>query len=782
MKLKCVCYIITIVLFLGLCNDCLFAIDTVGCLLRPYGFYSPNLVKVRWNADILEYEINQPFRIRIEFNSVRFTGSQGVMSVGAMIQNVSHIFTDDSCHISSRPPGVGLYFSSFHKDLQDGVEFTADPDEFPKFGRIFENIDGLGHIGNNIYTREPIGNPSPSNVIQIQWIVTKGNTVIDPSMNLTKNMSCEWESLTGTFVEWIFEVVINGAKYEPAHYYLPITHAEYIDPRAPVILHQEYFGACDEKLNEHKGTVKYYDLKASDGASWFYMDRWRLMWAIDDQCGNTDLRYGWYQDGKYLVSRVGHEDDIEKCKRAVGELFYLPGPHDVSIVISEPNGGEMIKGGGVKNITWETTGDGIDHVHLEYSTDSGASYEDIDVNTPDDGLYQWTIPEKDSSAVRIKAIAEDASNAELAHDESDADFIIDTTPPETIAALDGAKGENGWYKSNVEVTLSATDNLSGVEQTKYRINEGAWEIYSSPFTVTGTAVHYYSEDRVGNIEAEKENEIKIDKTKPSTPQIVDDGDYTSSITQLHAQLIASNDGESGIVGYQCAIGMQADGSDLDHWTDVGMDTEVTLTDLALTDGEIYYIGVKAKNGAGLSSEIGITDGITVKVELNIHLHSGWNLISICLDTASNNLFTFLAPVEGPCKSVWSYDSNPGWKRYIYDGDNPDNNLLTIVPGSGYYIEMTGEATLPISGDWIADADIPLFTGWNLVGWSSETEKHRVSALQSIMAVLDCIYAYDSESRKWSKYVVNGPETLNDLTILKPGKGYWIKVKADCVWK
>ena len=52
----------------------------------------------------------------------------------------------------------------------------------------------------------------------------------------------------------------------------------------------------------------------------------------------------------------------------------------------------------------------------------------------------------------------------------------DTTPPITTHTLDPPEpdGLNGWYVSNVNVTLTATDDMSGVNVTYYRINGGEW--------------------------------------------------------------------------------------------------------------------------------------------------------------------------------------------------------------------------------------------------------------------------------------------------------------------
>ena len=98
-------------------------------------------------------------------------------------------------------------------------------------------------------------------------------------------------------------------------------------------------------------------------------------------------------------------------------------------------------------------------------------------------------------------------------------YELNNEPPVTTISFDPPEpnGCNGWYVSNVTVTLNATDN-SGVLETYYRINGGDWEIYYSPFVISKEGddilIEYYSVDIHGNEEDVKSATISIDKTPP----------------------------------------------------------------------------------------------------------------------------------------------------------------------------------------------------------------------------------------------------------------------------
>ncbi|MBF8191298.1 ThuA domain-containing protein [Nonomuraea sp. K274] len=96
----------------------------------------------------------------------------------------------------------------------------------------------------------------------------------------------------------------------------------------------------------------------------------------------------------------------------------------------------------------------------------------------------------------------------------------DETPPVTTVKVADPGGEDGWYSTGpVEVTLTATDGGSGVAATEYRLDEGAWTIYTEPVLVSGDGsrkLEYRSRDGAGNVEEPGSRTLKIDTLAPQT--------------------------------------------------------------------------------------------------------------------------------------------------------------------------------------------------------------------------------------------------------------------------
>jgi hypothetical protein len=94
-----------------------------------------------------------------------------------------------------------------------------------------------------------------------------------------------------------------------------------------------------------------------------------------------------------------------------------------------------------------------------------------------------------------------------------------TAPTTTISPDREADGVEGWYRTNVSVTLSASDSENAVAGTEYKLGAATtWTKYTAPITVSSegeTTITARSVDVNGNIEASKSSTIKLDKTAPT---------------------------------------------------------------------------------------------------------------------------------------------------------------------------------------------------------------------------------------------------------------------------
>ncbi|MFC4600778.1 OmpL47-type beta-barrel domain-containing protein [Cohnella hongkongensis] len=94
----------------------------------------------------------------------------------------------------------------------------------------------------------------------------------------------------------------------------------------------------------------------------------------------------------------------------------------------------------------------------------------------------------------------------------------DTEAPVTTVDMQGDL-LGGWYRGDVTVALSGSDNGSGLDRIEYRLTEnGEWQVYGQPLVWAEEgehAIEYRSADLAGNLEDSKTLSFKIDKTAPT---------------------------------------------------------------------------------------------------------------------------------------------------------------------------------------------------------------------------------------------------------------------------
>ncbi len=130
-----------------------------------------------------------------------------------------------------------------------------------------------------------------------------------------------------------------------------------------------------------------------------------------------------------------------------------------ALTLNAPNGGEIWYVGQSKNITWTRFGS-IPSVKLEYSTNSGSSYDYVIIGSTDAAAatYSWSIPDAIGTHLRVKVT--DTGNAAVS-DNTNSDFIV-----KGVLALTSPNGSETWVvgeSHNITWTPTGTINFVQLE-------------------------------------------------------------------------------------------------------------------------------------------------------------------------------------------------------------------------------------------------------------------------------------------------------------------------------
>ncbi|MEU7488253.1 family 16 glycoside hydrolase [Streptomyces sp. NPDC042319] len=140
----------------------------------------------------------------------------------------------------------------------------------------------------------------------------------------------------------------------------------------------------------------------------------------------------------------------------------------------------------------------------------------------------------------------------------------DTTAPETAAKVEGQKNAAGAYVGSATVSLSATDEGSGVDRIEYAVGDAGFQPYTAPLVVDQVGSHkvrYRAADKAGNVAAEKSVDFTVvapdtdDTTPPETSATVTgeknaDGAYLGMATVT----VTASDTGSGVNTIEYAVG------------------------------------------------------------------------------------------------------------------------------------------------------------------------------------------------------------------------------------
>jgi hypothetical protein len=180
-----------------------------------------------------------------------------------------------------------------------------------------------------------------------------------------------------------------------------------------------------------------------------------------------------------------------------------------------------------------------------------------------------------------------------------------------------------------------------------------------------------------------------------------------------------------------------------------------------------------------------TPAPTTTATPGVPLREGWNLISLPVVPDSNNPDVVFASVSHVLVSAYYWDASAGtWKTYSPLMPPGANSLTFVDERMGMWVKVIAPATLTVAGRAPTGAQIPLYVGWNLVGFPSSAPCSPEVALAPIADKVVAIMTYEAGEwgGTWRRYRPGAPDFANDLRVLEPGKGYWVLAAEGCTWE
>lgn len=127
------------------------------------------------------------------------------------------------------------------------------------------------------------------------------------------------------------------------------------------------------------------------------------------------------------------------------------------------------------------------------------------------------------------------------------------------------KNNKVYIRGKAQITLTARDEISGVDKIYYSIDSTEYKIYQAPIILDVSkeyTIKYYAFDKVGNVEKLKTVQLVIDKSKPKTSYEVK-GDKFENVLAGNATIVFhTSDNSSGI----SALSLALDGKRINKFT------------------------------------------------------------------------------------------------------------------------------------------------------------------------------------------------------------------------
>ncbi len=206
-------------------------------------------------------------------------------------------------------------------------------------------------------------------------------------------------------------------------------------------------------------------------------------------------------------------------------------------------------------------------------------------------------------------------------------------------------------------------------------------------------------------------------------------------------------------------------------------------------GGIYMYSFRVSDAAGNRHEGQLLQAVLANISdvriFTMPLYAGWNLVSFPVIPENNSVRSVLSSVSGNYTRALFYDAyTESWQSHFAEQSifNPEETLLQVDLGKGYWVELRSNSTLTINGARASTYNGQLQAGWNLIGSPYDGSVDMGRAASSLNSQYYALFSYNATEQKWERYspypTISQPNTIK---MLHPGTGYMIDMIQASPW-
>lgn len=261
---------------------------TAGSAVRPAAIDTDReLIGIQWTTNVVRYPSDPVplHNFRCDFGFIEFEGG-GSFVTG--IQNVTHIFEPGQRFANQVPVriGPGLYASDQTDWAKNRgtVSAHSNPEHWPRLAHCYENIDNLGTIIRQVYSRSQLTPP-----LLVNWELRRARR-----RNVWDMLARRWS--------WTLSMGVNQKVSGFVLTWQPIATFSFRKralSKRPLTLWPEFFD--NRPLAEQPTEVRFSGMRALTADGFFDLKQW----VIEVEHPTQDPNVGWAAEGRDLVSRCG---------------------------------------------------------------------------------------------------------------------------------------------------------------------------------------------------------------------------------------------------------------------------------------------------------------------------------------------------------------------------------------------------------------------------------------------------------------------------------------------